>query len=170
MIMHIPSLNTTVFSLTASILLLCYMGWLSVLGSILLVRIVGSFNNTVKLLGQAIEVIAPFLGGAFIAFILYPLVRFFYRRLFKEKLHMKSDRLAKWLSILVTYAIAIGIIAVLLVFILPQLYTSITDILDKLPVWYNNVTIFIADFEKNHKDLGFIDYNIINEHLTVFMS
>ena len=79
---------------------------------------------------------------------------------------MKSDRLAKWLSILATYAIAIGIIAVLLVFILPQLYTSITDILDKLPVWYNNVTIFIADFEKNHKDLGFIDYNIINEHLT----
>ena len=137
-----------------------------VLGSILLVRIVGSFNNTVKLLGQAIEVIAPFLVGAFIAFILYPLVRFFYRRLFKEKCHMKSDRLAKWLSILVTYAIAIGIIAVLLVFILPQLYTSITDILDKLPVWYNNVTIFIADFEKNHKDLGFIDYNIINEHLT----
>ena len=137
-----------------------------VLGSILLVRIVGSFNNTVKLLGQAIEVIAPFLVGAFIAFILYPLVRFFYRRLFKEKCHMKSDRLAKWLSILVTYAIAIGIIAVLLVFILPQLYTSITDILDKLPVWYNNVTIFITDFEKNHKDLGFIDYNIINEHLT----
>lgn len=137
-----------------------------VLGSILLVRIVGSFNNTVKLLGQAIEVIAPFLGGAFIAFILYPLVRFFYRRLFKEKCHMKSDRLAKWLSILVTYVIAIGIIAVLLVFILPQLYTSITDILDKLPVWYNNVTIFIADFENNHKDLGFIDYNIINEHLT----
>ncbi len=137
-----------------------------VLGSILLVRIVGSFNNTVKLLGQAIEVIAPFLVGAFIAFILYPLVRFFYRRLFKEKCHMKSDRLAKWLSILVTYAIAIGIISVLLVFILPQLYTSITDILDKLPVWYNNVTIFIADFEKNHKDLGFIDYNIINEHLT----
>jgi predicted PurR-regulated permease PerM len=44
--------------------------------------------------------------------------------------------------------------------------TSITDILDKLPVWYNNVTIFITDFEKNHKDLGFIDYNIINEHLT----
>lgn len=137
-----------------------------VLGSILLVRIVGSFNNTVKLLGQAIEVIAPFLVGAFIAFILYPLVRFFYRRLFKEKCHIKSDRLAKWLSILVTYVIAIGIIAVLLVFILPQLYTSITDILDKLPVWYNNVTIFIADFENNHKDLGFIDYNIINEHLT----
>ena len=141
-------------------------GLLFVLGTILLVRIVGSFNNTVKLLGQALQVIAPFLVGAFIAFILYPLVRFFYRQLFKNKFHMKSDKLAKWLSILITYVIAIGVIAILMVFILPQLYTSITDIVDNLPVWYNNLTTFIDNFENNHADLGFIDYNVINEHLT----
>ena len=136
------------------------------LGTILLVRIVGSFNNTVKLLGQALQVIAPFLVGAFIAFILYPLVRFFYRNLFKNTLHMKSDKLSKWLSILVTYVIAIGVIAILMVFILPQLYTSITDIVDRLPVWYNNLTTMVDNFENRHADLGFIDYNVINEHLT----
>lgn len=141
-------------------------GLMFVLGTILLVRIVGSFNNTVKLLGQALQVIAPFLVGAFIAFILYPLVRFFYRNLFKNTLHMKSDKLSKLLSILVTYVIAIGVIAILMVFILPQLYTSITDIVDRLPVWYNNLTTMVDNFENRHADLGFIDYNIINEHLT----
>ena len=141
-------------------------GLMFVLGTTLLVRIVGSFNNTVKLLGQALQVIAPFLVGAFIAFILYPLVRFFYRNLFKNTLHMKSDKLSKWLSILVTYVIAIGVIAILMVFILPQLYTSITDIVDRLPVWYNNLTTMVDNFENRHADLGFIDYNIINEHLT----
>lgn len=141
-------------------------GLMFVLGTILLVRIVGSFNNTVKLLGQALQVIAPFLVGAFIAFILYPLVRFFYRNLFKNTLHMKSDKHSKWLSILVTYVIAIGVIAILMVFILPQLYTSITDIVDKLPVWYNNLTTMVDNFENRHADLGFIDYNLINEHLT----
>ena len=141
-------------------------GLMFVLGTILLVRIVGSFNNTVKLLGQALQVIAPFLVGAFIAFILHPLVRFFYRNLFKNTLHMKSDKLSKWLSILVTYVIAIGVIAILMVFILPQLYTSITDIVDRLPVWYNNLTTMVDNFENRHADLGFIDYNIINEHLT----
>jgi predicted PurR-regulated permease PerM len=141
-------------------------GLMFVLGTILLVRIVGSFNNTVKLLGQALQVIAPFLVGAFIAFILYPLVRFFYRNLFKNTLHMKSDKLSKWLSILVTYVIAIGVIAILMVFILPQLYTSITDIVDRLPVWYNNLTTMVDNFENRHADLGFIDYNLINEHLT----
>ena len=141
-------------------------GLMFVLGTILLVRIVGSFNNTVKLLGQALQVIAPFLVGAFIAFILYPLVRFFYRNLFKNTLHMKSDKLSKWLSILVTYVIAIGVIAILMVFILPQLYASITDIVDRLPVWYNNLTTMVDNFENRHADLGFIDYNLINEHLT----
>ena len=141
-------------------------GLMFVLGTILLVRIVGSFNNTVKLFGQALQVIAPFLVGAFIAFILYPLVRFFYRNLFKNTLHMKSDKLSKWLSILVTYVIAIGVIAILMVFILPQLYTSITDIVDRLPVWYNNLTTMVDNFENRHADLGFIDYNLINEHLT----
>lgn len=141
-------------------------GLMFVLGTILLVRIVGSFNNTVKLLGQALQVIAPFLVGAFIAFILYPLVRFFYKNLFKNTLHMKSDKLSKWLSILVTYVIAIGVIAILMVFILPQLYTSITDIVDRLPVWYNNLTTMVDNFENRHADLGFIDYNLINEHLT----
>lgn len=141
-------------------------GLMFVLGTILLVRIVGSFNNTVKLLGQALQVIAPFLVGAFIAFILYPLVRFFYRNLFKNTLHMKSDKLSKWSSILVTYVIAIGVIAILMVFILPQLYTSITDIVDRLPVWYNNLTTIVDNFENRHADLGFIDYNVINEHLT----
>ena len=141
-------------------------GLMFVLGTILLVRIVGSFNNTVKLLGQALQVIAPFLVGAFIAFILYPLVRFFYRNLFKNTLQMKSDKLSKWLSILVTYVIAIGVIAILMVFILPQLYTSITDIVDRLPVWYNNLTTMVDNFENRHADLGFIDYNLINEHLT----
>ena len=141
-------------------------GLMFVLGTILLVRIVGSFNNTVNLLGQALQVIAPILVGAFIAFILYPLVRFFYRNLFKNTLHMKSDKLSKWLSILVTYVIAIGVIAILMVFILPQLYTSITDIVDRLPVWYNNLTTMVDNFENRHADLGFIDYNLINEHLT----
>ena len=141
-------------------------GLMFVLGTILLVRIVGGFNDTMKMLGQALQVIAPFLVGAFIAFILYPLVRFFYRSLFKNTFHMKSDKLAKWLSILVTYVLAIGVIAILMVFILPQLYTSITDIVDRLPVWYNNLTTIVDNFEKQHADLGFIDYNIINEHLT----
>lgn len=143
-------------------------GLLFVLGSILIFKIIGGFDNTMKIIGQAMGVLSPFLIGAFIAFILYPLVRFFYRQFFKEVCHMKSDKLAKWLSILLTYIIAIGIVTILMVFIVPQLYTSITDIIDTLPVWYNNLTNFLNTFENNHSDLGFIDYATINEQIEAF--
>ena len=101
----------------------------------------------------------------FIAFILYPLVRFFLQTFVQGKCHLKSDKLSKYLSILITYIIAIGIITILMVFIIPQLYTSITDIVDKLPVWYNNITDLVNSFEDKHADLGFIDYAVINEQL-----
>lgn len=140
-------------------------GLLFVLGAILIFKLIGGFNNTLNIIKYIFNVISPFVIGAFIAFILYPLVRFFYRHLFKEKCHLKSDKLSKYLSILITYIIAIGIITILMVFIIPQLYTSITDIVDKLPVWYNNITDLVNSFEDKHADLGFIDYAVINEQL-----
>ena len=140
-------------------------GLLFVLGAILIFKLIGGFNNTLNIIKYIFNVISPFVIGAFIAFILYPLVRFFYRHLFKEKCHLKSDKLSKYLSILITYIIAIGIITILMVFIIPQLYTSITDIVDKLPVWYNNITGLVNSFEDKHADLGFIDYAVINEQL-----
>ena len=142
-------------------------GLLFVLGAILIFKLIGGFNNTLNIIKYIFNVISPFVIGAFIAFILYPLVRFFYRHLFKEKCHLKSDKLSKYLSILITYIIAIGIITILMVFIIPQLYTSITDIVDKLPVWYNNITGLVNSFEDKHADLGFIDYAVINEQYVV---
>lgn len=96
-------------------------GLLFVLGAILIFKLIGGFNNTLNIIKYIFNVISPFVIGAFIAFILYPLVRFFYRHLFKEKCHLKSDKLSKYLSILITYIIAIGIITILMVFIIPPI-------------------------------------------------
>ena len=92
-------------------------GLLFVLGAILIFKLIGGFNNTLNIIKYIFNVISPFVIGAFIAFILYPLVR------------------------------------------------SITDIVDKLPVWYNNITDLVNSFEDKHADLGFIDYAVINEQL-----
>lgn len=59
-------------------------GLLFVLGAILIFKLIGGFNNTLNIIKYIFNVISPFVIGAFIAFILYPLVRFFYRHLFKE--------------------------------------------------------------------------------------
>lgn len=140
-------------------------GLMFVLGSILIFKFVGNFNSTADVLGYLIGLLSPFIVGAFIAFILYPLVRFLYRKVFTGWLKMKSGRAAKWLSILFAYLFAIGVIAILMVFIIPQIYASITEITEQFPNWYNSSLSFIQDFEKKHADWTFIDYDYINEKI-----
>lgn len=137
---------------------------LFVLGSILIYLFVGNFNRTLALVGRIFSLLSPFLVGAFIAFILYPLVRFLYRRVFAGWLHIKSAKGAKWLSIFVAYLLAIGVISILMVFIIPQIYESILEITEQLPNWYNSAIAFINNFELQHADWTFIDYDAINAH------
>lgn len=136
-----------------------------VLGAILIVNIIGSFSRTLQILKTGLGLISPFIIGSFIAFILYPPVRFFYRKLFIGALKFKSKKLAKWLSIALTYLLAIGIIAILMVFIIPQIYKSILDIIEILPEWYQGASDYVTSFGQKHTDWTFIDFNMINKQL-----
>ena len=135
-----------------------------VLGAILIYIFIGHFNVTLRLIGQITHLLSPFITGAFIAFVLYPLVHLLYRDVFIKRFKM-AVRPAKMLSILVSYLLAIGIITVLLVFIIPQIYESLSDLTQLLPVWYNNAVAFLEQFEETHTALSFIDYNVLNEKI-----
>ena len=139
---------------------------LFVVGTILIYKFIGTFNQTMHLIGSILNLISPFIVGAFIAFILFPLVKLLFRKLFKGVLNMKSDKAAKYLSITTAYIIAIGAITILLVFVIPQIYESITEITEQLPVWYNSALEFVGNFENNHQNLGeYVDFNMINERI-----
>lgn len=138
---------------------------LFVLGSILIYNFVGNFSNTLRLIGSIASILSPFFIGGFIALVLYPLVHLLYHRLFMEKFKCKSQKLAKWLSILITYLVAIGVIAILLIFIVPQIYESIREITEQLPNWYDNALAFLNSFEQSHQNWSFIDYDTINKHI-----
>ncbi|MDO5402953.1 MAG: AI-2E family transporter, partial [Eubacteriales bacterium] len=140
-------------------------GLMFVLGAILIFKFVGNFSSTVSVLGYLINLISAFIVGAFIAFILYPLVRLLYRKVFTGWFKMKSGKAAKWLSILFSYIFAISVIAILMVFIVPQIYESITEITEQLPNWYNSSLNFIQQFEEKHADWTFIDYDYVNEKI-----
>lgn len=140
-------------------------GLMFVLGAILIFNFVGNFNSTLHLLGVFFKMISAFILGAFIAFILYPLVRFLYRKVFTGLFKMQTGKTAKWLSILFAYIFAIGIIAILMVFIVPQIYESLSEITEQLPVWYNNSLKWIRQFENDHADWTFIDFEAINERI-----
>ncbi len=141
-------------------------GLIFVLGALLICMLVGNFNKTLDLIGDFITLIWPFLVGLFIAFILYPLVHFLYHKLFVGILKIKSAKLAKWLSIILAYIIAISVIAILVVFVAPQVYESITELTVRFPIWYENAVTFIQDFETKHPEISkYIDFGAINQYI-----
>lgn len=139
-------------------------GLLFVLGAILIYKFIGNWPATVKSLGNIFHILSPFLIGAMIALVLYPFIKTLYNRFFMGVCHIKSKKAAKMLSILVAYLIAVGAFAVLIGFVVPQIYKSITEIANQAPVWYENIRSWFTEFEVRHANSS-IDYNFINQKI-----
>lgn len=139
-------------------------GLLFVLGAILIYKFIGNWPATVKSLGNIFHILSPFLIGGMIALVLYPFIKTLYNRFFMGVCHIKSKKAAKMLSILVAYLIAVGAFAVLIGFVVPQIYKSITEIANQAPVWYENICNWFTEFEDKHANSS-IDYNFINQKI-----
>lgn len=139
-------------------------GLLFVLGAILIYKFIGNWPATVKSLGNIFHILSPFLIGAMIALVLYPFIKTLYNRFFMGVCHIKSKKAAKMLSILVAYLIAVGAFAVLIGFVVPQIYKSITEIANQAPVWYENIRNWFTEFKDKHANSS-IDYNFINQKI-----
>lgn len=139
-------------------------GLLFVLGAILIYKFIGNWPATVKSLGNIFHILSPFLIGAMIALVLYPFIKILYNRFFMGVCHIKSKKAAKMLSILVAYLIAVGAFAVLIGFVVPQIYKSITEIANQAPVWYEHIRNWFTEFEDKHANSS-IDYNFINQKI-----
>lgn len=141
-------------------------GLMFVTGSILIYLLIGNLNKTLDIIGLILKIISPFLVGAFIAFVLFPLVHYLYHKFFMGLLKFKSAKLAKWLSIVVAYIFAIAVIVMLMFFVAPQIYSSVMEISVKLPGWYDSAVNFINEFEVKHPELeSVVDFEAINKHI-----
>lgn len=145
--------------------IMCYC-LLFVLFSILIYKFIGNFSATLSAIGYFINLLSPFLIGAFIALVLFPLVKRLYRDVFLGALHMKSHKAAKFLAILATYIISLGLVTLLFVVVVPQIIKSITEITEQMPVWYTSALTYVMNFESNHPALNdTLNYSVINERI-----
>jgi len=106
--------------------------------SILFYRITGRWGVFSTGLGFVLRVFTPFVYGFAIAYLLNNVMRVFELHVFKKTgraLYPQSERKAaratRTISMICTYVLFLGIMAGLLVLILPQLYYSIAALVDK---------------------------------------
>ena len=110
------------------------LDWFCVVGACVAFYLL--LNNLGYFLGRIgifINILSPFAGGIVIAYILDPMVKFFYTRLFKEK---KGTR---GFAILLAYAVAILLLMLLGWLVVPQIVNSIGMLFTNFPSYIQGV-------------------------------
>lgn len=128
---------------------------ITVLVMAIIVRAVFLWDSTSATLNTLLSALSPFFIGILIAFLINPLVSWMRKTVFKKWLHIKNDALNRLLAILFSYLLVIGALTIGLIFLIPEVINSLTELLNKMPAWANSIMDFINNLSKKYPDLNF---------------
>lgn len=104
----------------------------------LIMNIEGVFALLCGVFKKTSALLTPFIVGGIIAYLLNPAVNFFEKKVFKSKKLRKSS---KTLSLVTVYAISLAILTVIFNMLIPLLVKSVTDIINKIPQYYEKLQL-----------------------------
>ena len=110
------------------------LDWFCVVGACIALYL--ALNNLGYFLGKIgafIGIVSPFAGGIVIAYVLDPMVKFFYTKLFKEK------KKTRGFAILLAYLVAILLLVLLAWLVIPQIMDSVVMLFTNFPGYIQSV-------------------------------
>lgn len=119
---------------------------------VIIIKLFLSWSETIQTAKEIINILMPFILGTLIAFILNPVVRKI-SVLLGRFLKMKDKTPRKVLSIAIAYLLVIGMIAVVFFGIIPQIISSITDLVNYIPTAVNQIYHFVDNLEEHFPTL-----------------
>lgn len=122
--------------------------FLVILTGILVFLMAYNFSATVAFFKKVISILTPFIIGLAIAYVLCPVMLMFEQKLFlpllKKRKIKKVNRICRVLSIIFTLVFTILIISALFSMLIPQLSTSIENIINNFQAYYNNFNKWLS--------------------------
>ena len=110
------------------------LDWFCVVGAcIALYLTLNNLGYFLWKIGAFIGIVSPFAGGIVIAYVLDPMVKFFYTKLFKEK------KKTRGFAILLAYLVAILLLVLLAWLVIPQIVDSIAMLFTNFPSYIQSV-------------------------------
>ena len=110
----------------------------------------------------------PLIYGAIFAYLLYPVCIFFekvFKKVFsKVKKRKIANGLTRGISIFLSITFGIGVVAIILYMVIPQLYESIMKIINSAPTYIDRISKFVDGFLKDNTELRTTVNNAINEY------
>lgn len=164
-----------------------------IIASIIVGTMLVNIESIGKGIGNFISAISPIIYGLIIAYLLSPVVTFFEKRVLKKAFtksdkpfaeianhnvtgsetddakkyaHLKMyvrNAPRRIVSIIITFLIFIGIIAGVLVAIIPQLTATLKMLVDNIPTYMNNLVAWTQEMFTNYPEIGAEITNIIND-------
>lgn len=123
-------------------------------------RLIFHWNTTSQLIHKFFSTVSPFFIGGLIAYMVNPLCNYFNNHIFGEVLKISNKKANKMLSILSAYFIVLGAVIVGLIYIIPQLISSLLELTDTIPVTFLNVSTWLT---KMTNTVPFLDQDMINK-------
>lgn len=108
---------------------------------------IANWGDTLKIIGNFISVIAPFIVAFFISYLIKPMVRLFEKLLDKIK-SGSAMKIKTIISVVISYMIVVGAITIIIVYIYPQLKESTADLSLAVKNGYNYVTTHVDEFNE----------------------
>lgn len=151
--------NNKYFSICIYALVSLAIGMLIIMGIINLPFIAVFIKNF-------INIIQPFVAAFFIAFIINPIVKVIADRFFGDVCKIKKNKVRLALGILTSYVMLIGIIVGFCTYVIPQLMSSIEDLINRSSDLYNEAIKFLNSIETRFPEL---DMTLIEDKLNEAM-
>lgn len=129
----------------------------------IIISLIANFSYTILAVKQILEVLTPFIIAFFIAYILNPIVIAIDNRFLLKTLKIKHNTVRKVLSILLSYLIVIGIIAISLIYIIPELLTTLSELSGTITHISEKATYYIQNLEET---FPYIDFTVIEDKIT----
>lgn len=115
-----------------------------------LIRAIWHWDSTKRFISELFSNFSPFLVGFLIAYIMGNLSNSIEHHFLINTLNIKSDKLRKGLSLVLSYVIAIAFISVALLFIVPAVVESLSDIAESVTILYNSLIHLIDSLSERY--------------------
>lgn len=135
-----------------------------------IIKAVLQFSDTVTAAKNLLNTFSPFLIGFLIAYLIGPLVDAICKLLLKISKN-RQNTLCRLVSIFTAYLIVIVAIIGFLTYIIPHMFSNISDIINMLQTTYNKIILLIDDLNEKYPSLD-LDYikNSITSSFPSFMT
>ena len=122
----------------------------------LIVRVVMTPFAVTNGIKRVLNVLMPFLMGILIAMIMNPIINWI-SQIMEQFLKLKKKKVRIILASVLAYMLVLGLILICIIFIVPQIFTSISELVNSLPRMYRLTTDFFNNLQQHFPNTDMSD-------------